>query len=164
MQKEFLVGFWENVSYLKIASSNRYKTRRRRRREEKKSALFRALFRLLQVLSPFASLLWKPCWLFFLSLFLGFSESVNFLGWVSFVWDLKLFARIGERRRRKVHKTSYHILDLSHPRHVCLHLFFFCWVLCKLVRALFVSQEETRFLFLSKKIKIQIKIKFKHDV
>ncbi len=31
--KKVLVGFWENSSFLKIASSNRYKTRKRREEE-----------------------------------------------------------------------------------------------------------------------------------
>ncbi len=33
------MGFWENASYLKIASSNRYKTRRRRRRREEECSV-----------------------------------------------------------------------------------------------------------------------------
>jgi hypothetical protein len=77
---------------------------------------------------------------------------------------LKLFARIGERRRRrrrKVQKRSDHILDLSHPGHVCLHLFFFCWVLCKrfavLSGVMSLSRRDEVSVFIKKDLKIKNK-------
>ncbi len=123
MQKEVLVGFWENASYLKIASSNRYKTRRRRRRRRREECSVSCSVSAFAGSLSFCLLIMETMLAFFSVSFFGFFR-ISKLCWdingSLFVSDLKLFARIEEEERFKRDQITFWIFHTP-DMYVCIY-------------------------------------------